>query len=853
MCSRLSRLGSRFTPLWAALAAFVGAMAILGRAFRSGLVLASPDFSVYQIPFWKGRLLIELFGENCSIPTYDTLLALALPTDVYTDITYVAAAAATAFAAALFLRRRRCTAFGAAFGGLALAFSGYHFTLFSAGHHGYVVMIPHALLLLAAIDGMISEARWPWAVIGAVASMGALRNQPDVFVLCCLMFAPYALVRAVWCWRGAPTDGRARLGRRWVGVVAAFLGVVLLFGGRAMHYTATTIVAGREQQIADAGGANNAGDADMVKAASPDGDAAAAESDDAAAVERRWDFATSWSLPSSEFPELVCANLRGYDSGNPRGPYWGSLGRDVHYAENGGRGFVNFRQHTLYLGALTLAFALFAVVSGMRSSREISFWTAAAVVTLLLAMGRYTPLYRLFYGLPGMSGIRGPVKFLHLTEIALALLSGFGVSRFEEMLRAAERPRAMRRAALCVAFVAVASALALLAATLFDPNGIDPVLAAFGVTGREASVLRAILLGVRAKTLLVTAAVFAVGGAGLLFAALGGRRSRSLAAVALPAALCVVLVLDMGRAAAPYVNPIDIHLFDRPNVIVNGLRGAGQQDGSTWAGVVPGITDNPVFRNSFERNGVGAADPSPGESPSAHSMRVVQRFRAEPTPFRRWQFMGARLVFISPEDYAALPPSTPEFAKLGLFTFDRGTVARAGSGSGGARFGVLSLRRWTPGAAVYPVWEFAPDAESAWARLTGPGFDPARTIVLEDGPACTAGPGADAAAVPVTEPVDMVSSRGKRMVFETADDSPAGMLFVRMPFLDRDMRARVDGKASPLYVANRFSRAIPVPAGRHRVEVYLPMNAGAMVSVAVTFVLLVLAIAVLLRRRPCAS
>ena len=870
MKPRVQRLLSWLAPLWAALFAAVSGALVLRRALAPGRVLASPDSQPLYSAFAKEFLPINILGERCEIPSFDTLLALLLPTATYSDLSYIAATAVIAFAVALYLRRWRCPPSAAVFGGLALAFSGYHFTLFNAGHRGYFLMTAHALLLLVAVDGMVDSGRWPWFVIGAVCAVCALRPQPDVFVLWCGVLAVYAVLRAVRRLRTCPREMRPRLLARWVSGAVAFAAVAILFGSPSIRYIATSLMAGRESQIEQAGGSGEEENPEEAAAA-------------------RWDFATSWSLPPAELPELACPNLRGYDTGNPDGPYWGSLGRNVHYGENGGQGFFNFRQHTLYLGALTLLFALFAILakSGSPESRVrspksevqspksevrspesedesltcdaglvnsdqrtvIFFWLVVAVVSLVLAMGRYTPVYRLFYALPKMSSIRGPVKFLHFAEVAFSLLAGFGMARFQESLATAE-PR--RRALAACAGVAGLAALALLSATLVAPSGLAEALPALGIPADAAanSAFRrfaTILTGLRLKTLLTTAAIFGLGGAAFLFAGFAGAGARRRATVALPAALCAALLLDMGRAATPYVNDIDPATFGTSNALVESLRATGQLDGSRWGGNIPGLTDKTPFLHVFWRYGFYCSDPLPSDDPQSEPIQAALHFREAMDPFRRWQFMGTRLVFTTPEHFSELPASAPQFAKLGLYAYRAGAIVKATPES--AHFGVIALRNWLPSAAVYPVWEFAPDATAAWARIVDPELDLSRAAVLEGAPACTAKP-EDSASVPAKETTTQQDGRQRRMVFETAADSPAGMLVVRMPFMSyTDVCARVDGNPAPTYVANRFSRAVPVPAGRHEVELYLPLSTARAAAYAATLLLVLAALWTLLRPR----
>ncbi len=78
-----------------------------------------------------------------------------------------------------------------------------------------------------------------------------------------------------------------------------------------------------------------------------------------------------------------------------------------------------------YLGVLPLAFALCA-----KRGKLVWFLWGTALASLVLAFGRYTPVYQLLYWfLPGVSLIRYPVKYLFLLTFCLACLSALGLGR----------------------------------------------------------------------------------------------------------------------------------------------------------------------------------------------------------------------------------------------------------------------------------------------------------------------------------------------------------------------------------------------------------------------------------------
>jgi hypothetical protein len=203
--------------------------------------------------------------------------------------------------------------------------------------------------------------------------------------------------------------------------------------------------------------------------------------------ERRWDFATQWSLPKVETLRLVTPGVFGYlmspniTSSDKSGAYWGLVGHDpriddlksddpqlqakvvagmadriplseadlqglkssdrvAHDAATDDiiRGFGFIRRHSGtgdYAGILVALLAVFALANSCRGAntpfspaerRAVWFWGMAALISILAAWGRYGFFYSLLYRLPYFSTIRNPVKFLTPFHVSWVLLAGYG-------------------------------------------------------------------------------------------------------------------------------------------------------------------------------------------------------------------------------------------------------------------------------------------------------------------------------------------------------------------------------------------------------------------------------------------
>ena len=167
-------------------------------------------------------------------------------------------------------------------------------------------------------------------------------------------------------------------------------------------------------------------------------------------AEATYDFFTSFSLPPFMLQTFLAPYVAGGGDGRLfRAPYVGP----PFYGEMAG-----------YVGALGLMLAACAVV--FKRDSKTKFWAAAALVCLVLALGRYAPLglYKLVYHVPVLNLFRVSARHLLEAQFALAVLAGRGLTA---LAAAREQGRAPRRAAAVAACVVL---LTFLVVTLGRPE-----------------------------------------------------------------------------------------------------------------------------------------------------------------------------------------------------------------------------------------------------------------------------------------------------------------------------------------------------------------------------------------------
>jgi hypothetical protein len=178
-------------------------------------------------------------------------------------------------------------------------------------------------------------------------------------------------------------------------------------------------------------------------------------------------------------PDIFAASGRMED-------YWGP----PSFAWQGTGLFVAQNMGVLYIGALPLLLLALAAVRGDLWRREVRFFTAAAVLALLYALGWYTPVFKIIYELlPGVELFRRPADATFLAGGLAAILSGYAAHRLFTLPPAAFAGRA--RVFLVGAFAA-SCLLALLFAAWLDriPRVLPPLALAAAAFAAAATAWR---------------------------------------------------------------------------------------------------------------------------------------------------------------------------------------------------------------------------------------------------------------------------------------------------------------------------------------------------------------------------
>jgi hypothetical protein len=437
-------------------------------------------------------------------------------------------------------------------------------------------------------------------------------------------------------------------------------------------------------------------------------------------------------------------------------------------------------------------------------------------------MGRHSPFFETaFEALPFLKMFHYPSKVAVGLAFATALLAGLGLDALGTRSTAGTKAK---RAAASIAAVPLLVSLCVAAAALADPGVLgswleagESVSRALLVAGSHAAVAGLSLVGLAAagSTRWLAAAVVAldlvVGLHGLNRTLPAGRDTPSV----------LLQAIDRSVPRRIYVFPYDVTPAGRPlrRPVLDRAFDPADSDRLTPEARVEARTlafSEYLYATTASRHGLATGY-------GVEALGLAPRFLADLTLlFKASEELPAfrRLLEVGAVDYVvALHDEGLEDLPL-LGTYDVGFRRPA-------RVRAVPTRRpriYLVGGARVAQGLFA------YQTLLAPDFDPSREIVLAEGTALAAPPGFSGEAEVLAYGADRT---------EVVTDSNAPGFLVMVDAFDPDWRATVDGRPVRALRANLGFRAVPVPAGRHRVELaYRPRIVVASLAVSAVAVVL---------------
>jgi hypothetical protein len=725
-----------------------------------------------------------------------------------------------------FFRQLKLAPLACLLGGLAVVLNSTFFSVACWGVSAHDLTAGLSFLALAALADTSSPRRWLRVILAGMALGMAVTEGADVgaiFSIFVAAFIAYQALTAEGSLLRNVAAGAARL--LLVAVCALFLAAQSIHG-----LVATSIegVAGTQQ--------------------------------DAQTKEQRWNWATQWSLPRIETLNLVVPGVFGYRMDTPDGGiYWGTMGRDPAwqtYIDNGrqGRaptGFLRYNGGGNYAGGLVVLLGLWAAAQSFRRKDPafppaqrnwLWFWLAAAVVSLLLALGRFAPFYQLVYALPYFSTIRNPTKFLYLFGLALTVLFAYGA---DALVRRYLPPAPNRRGGFAAWWKQAGP---------FDKAwvyacGLVWVGSLLGWWAYAAHrdellfYLQSSQIGSSPDTV-ATFAIQQVGwfvvvfflAAGLLVLVISGAfAGRPLLA---GGCLTVLLVADLTLANRPWVRFWDYQDKYATNPVVDLLRDKSYDhrvaiaplDTTGRLALLAKLYQLEWLQHEFPYYNIHSFEtvemPRIPEDYSAFTKAInsTNGFGAWFHLVRAWHLEATRYVlapasfaeFLQQQAYVGSDSVVPIAGfslerKPGVRVAKRADQVTAVLNTNGP-FAVFQLTGTLPRVKLYSRWQVTTNDADVLSQLFNPAFDPAASVFVAGGaPDCSATNAAQPAGT-----VDYVSYAPKDIVFNASAHVPSVLLL--NDHFDPNWNVWVDRQPAKLLRCNFLMRGVQVPPGAHQIE-----------------------------------
>jgi hypothetical protein len=625
---------------------------------------------------------------------------------------------------------------------------------------------------------------------------------------------------------------------------------------------------------------------------------------DAETKAQHWDWATQWSVPKIEALGLFVPGLFGYRMDTPKdmmdffqdsykgGNYWGRMGRDPaidRFFASGKEGspppgLMRFTGGGNYAGVLVALVALWAIAQSLRRQnpaftetqrRFIWFWSVILMVTLLLALGRFAPFYKLLYMLPYVSTMRNPCKFLAVFSWALVILFAYGIHglsrRYLEISAAnSTSPLAQlknwwmkargfdRNWTLVCVLAVIGSVLGWLIYAMEKP-GLVRYLQMVGFPDEDmAKGIAAFSIGQVGWFIMLFA--LAVGLCTLIIAGVFTGRRAKLGGFLLGA----LLVMDLGRANLPYIIHLDYkqkYEIGSLNPIVDFLRAKPYESRvvglpfnapphlpfyDSWFGDLYRIE---WAQHHFPYYNIQSLDKIQMSRMAAdlEAYEMTLAPRSEDTFYlmaRRWELTNTRYL-LGPADFLGvlnerLDPAQHRFRIVQRFDvmpkpgIDQPTqleqLNAVVSENGGCA--LFEFTGALPRAKLYSNWQVNTNDDATLKTLASTNFDPWQTVLVSMPLPVAAATNQNVGSVEFKSYApDDPMFKGKRnglwkqsgycyapkdIIFDAKTTTPS-VLLLNDKF-DPHWRVLVDGKPAELLRCNFIMRGVYLSPGQHMVE-----------------------------------
>jgi Bacterial membrane protein YfhO len=745
-------------------------------------------------PFIEGGLpYIAAMHGDIFYPTF--LLRMLVPTDVAMTWEFPIHLFLCGLFTYLFLRAWNFGFWGALIGGLAYMLGGSIAGYAGPGHDGKLfvsTMLPLALLLVTR--GVRDGRFWAWGALAVTIGLAVLSPHPQLLQYLLLTSGFFALYVA---FADHPDFGKLErsVAIKRLALAAAAVGLGMLIG--AVQYWPAIF---------------------EYKPWSP------------RSAGHDYATATSYSFPIEELLNSYWPQFSGILEN-----YWG-------------RNAIHF--HSDYFGVVVLMLAG-AAAGQTRQKSFRRFWVITGAVSLLWALGGYTPFFKLILAIPlfGAKYFRAPSTMIYVTAFSVAVLAAVGTERVLARRVSPKYPIAWAIAAAVFAvLMSVGGYSALSSAVLGTMDGSLPQQYIDLFTQKASANSGAAILGVWRSLF------FVIAGAGLIWALLTDRLETRTALIGLAA----VLVVDLWSIERMYwvFSPRASQLFATDPAIeaIKGDIAKSREPGRVWT--------EERFSTGIVRDANFV-----GDGLMSHGLRLVGVYHGNEldmydrllgAPDYRdsrvvfspqfWQHENVRYLYTGMSDSVVKDLATQ--AK-----WPSAPTLLAGPVRDAAGSMVFAYR--LPGDMT-PAWVASAmvkaSEEQALGTILDPRFDPRRVAIVDSSAQGIQTQTLQGLPEPSPARATVTATTDQSYDIAIAPSAPAGSALVVSENYYPGWLATVNGKSVPVARMNFNLIGVPLPAGAQTVHVQFEDAAyqkGKLVTLAaLAAALLVWIVGLVVQRRP---
>ena len=484
-----------------------------------------------------------------------------------------------------------------------------------------------------------------------------------------------------------------------------------------------------------------------------------------------------------------------------------------------------------------------------------------AIAGLFFSFGRHAPFYQVIYQLPFIHSIRNPIKFMHLTHLALIILFGYGLQGLYSYYLASESGTPLTfgdhlrkwwknlkggdRSWTLGYMVALGISIVAWLIYASSRSEMNRFLLEVGIPTQMTDAIHAY------SAAEVGMFVFWMILSGLVFILILSRYWSGKQMVNAFLILGVILVVDLCRANVPWIQYYDYQYKYATHPVLDIIKENPQEGrvtstlnpfaSSTLANqqgsILPRVY-NDWLQHAFPFYNVQSLDVIQWPRPPKMDLEFGSAFAPQGNHefdkyTRLWELTSTRYIFgmTGYLDYlnTQFDPEKNRFKLHTQFNFAPKPGKENDSGIGAddlqtviqtnGPFAIFEFTGAFPRAKLYNDWRKPESDQQALSILSNPDFNPAQTALISEGDIPEGQNGATPGNAEIT------SYEPKKITVKTSTKTPA--LLVLNDRYHPNWKVSIDGKFAPLLRCNHLMRGVFVPEGEHEVTFeFAPSSSG---------------------------